>query len=144
MYLLLISRLNLRDKFPTVVVFVLCIQKLQTKTAYFWDCITTLFEGYLGTASASGAPTLKVCKSARRLLQLSSLYYYYYYYYYCCYWRGRLDIEKFVVATSSGVTSLNFRDSFSYLTQIRKKGQADSHIRQLIVHKRHFESKQCN
>jgi len=30
MYLLLLSRLNLRDKFPTVAMFVLCIQKLQT------------------------------------------------------------------------------------------------------------------
>jgi hypothetical protein len=29
MYLLLLSRLNLRDKFPTMAMFVLCSQKLQ-------------------------------------------------------------------------------------------------------------------
>lgn len=66
MYLLLLSRSNLRDIFPTVTMFVLCTQKLQI-------LITTLFENYLRTASASGAPNLKVCQSAR-------LYYSYYLY----------------------------------------------------------------
>jgi len=60
------------------------------KITHFLHCISALFEDYLGTASASGAPNLTFCQSARVLLQLLSLYYYCYYYYYCCYWRGIL------------------------------------------------------
>jgi len=59
---------------------------MYAKITNFLDCIKTLFEENLDTASVSGAPNLNVCPLARLLLQLLSLYYYCYayYYYYCC------------------------------------------------------------